>query len=59
MLRTVFASAGLLLALTLLAGCGGQATQSGPKLANPDDARVKNLKVQTPSGGPGNKFSPQ
>jgi hypothetical protein len=56
MLRGFFATVCLAAALLLVTGCGqGGGGGGGPKLANPDDPKVKDLKVQTPGGPLGGK----
>jgi hypothetical protein len=64
MIRTLFASACVVAALTLAAGCGGQSGSGGqPKLANPNDSRIKDAGpagVGGPAGGGGQpKAAPQ
>ena len=43
MLRGFFAVTCLIFALSLAAGCGGQTAGGGPRLANPNDPKVKDL----------------
>jgi hypothetical protein len=63
MVRTILASACLAAALALAVGCSGQSGGGGqPRLANPDDSRVKNLQpagVGAPGGAGGAKPNPQ
>jgi hypothetical protein len=53
MFRAIFASACVALALALIAGCGGTSSDGGggPRLDNPNDPKVKDLKPKTPGGG--------
>jgi len=59
MIRSFIASACLVVALALVVGCGGQTGGGGgPKLANPDDPKVKDLAPAGVGGAGGGQAKP-
>ena len=61
MWRAIFAAACLAFALTMTVGCAQNQGGAQPKLANPDDPKIKVLAPVPVGGGPkgaGNKANP-
>jgi hypothetical protein len=60
MMRSLFATVCLAFALTLASGCNSQSEGGSgqPKLANPNDPKVKDLAPVQVQGGGGNKANP-
>jgi hypothetical protein len=60
MLRAFFTATCFTFALLLLVGCGGQGSDGGgPRIANPNDPKAKELKPMIPGGGGAKQPGPQ